>query len=406
MPSRFRVYGSADIFIVLLVVWFLVVAKLPTHAQTYRVLHSFGGPTSDGVYPLAIIKGGNGTIFGTTCRGGLSYNGTAYELSPTGKETILYNFNAGYGSCPDSLFAWKGEFYGTAGGGTYRDGVLFKLDLRGNEVVLYNFGASTAAGIDPFLHFQNSAGLFYGTTAYGGTGSGTLFTADTSGKVTVIYNFPASFSGSSVSGLVADENGNLYGTMLYNGNSNCAGGCGSLFKLDAAGNFTTLYAFTGGADGAQPAGGLIRAEGNLYGTTSLGGITCGPGGCGTVFKFSPSGQLTTLYSFAGAPDGYYPLGNLVRDSAGNLYGTTFLGGDAQCHDYDYGGCGILFKIDPTGKETIVHTFTGAPGDGADGGFLLLDAAGDLYGTTIAGGEAYCSGAFGYSTCGTLFQLTP
>jgi uncharacterized repeat protein (TIGR03803 family) len=406
MPSRFRIYGSADIFIVLLVVWLLVVAKLPTHAQTYQVLHFFAGPTSDGVQPGVILQGGNGTIFGTTCHGGLSYYGTAYELSPAGNETILYNFNAGYGSCPYSLFAWKGEFYGTAGGGAYRDGVIFKLDRRGNEIVLQNFGPSTTAGIYPGLYFQNAAGLFYGATSYGGTGSGTLFTMNTSGKVTVIYNFPASNSGSSVSGLVADENGNLYGTTLYNGSSMCTLGCGTVFKLDAARNFTVLYSFTGGAGGAYPSGLIRDPEGNFYGITFEGG-TCVLSNCGTVFKLDPSGNLTTLYSFAGFPDGIFPTGNLLRDASGNLYGTTFDGGLAHCDGFNYGGCGILFKIDPSGKETIVHTFTGASGgDGANGGFLLLDADGTILGTTIGGGQQLNCPLSGYEGCGTLFQLTP
>jgi uncharacterized repeat protein (TIGR03803 family) len=403
MPSRSRSSGSTAVIIALLLGW-LLVATLSIHAQTYQVLHSFAGPTAEGSIPGVILLGGNNTIIGITCHGGLSYYGTAYELSSAGKVTVLYNFNAGYGACPEAMLAWKGEFYGSAGGGANRNGAIFKLDRFGNEIVLDNFDPNAPAGIDPYLHFQNSAGLFYGTTAYGGTGSGALFTMNTTGKITVVYNFPSGGGGSYVSGLVSDEDGNLYGTMEYNGNSNCAEGCGSLFKLDTAGNFTTLYAFTGGADGAYPAGLIRDSAGNLYGTTFEGGIMCALTSCGTVFKFSPSGQLTTLYSFTGFPDGLFPLGNLVRDAAGNLYGTTFDGGITKCLGYNYGGCGVLFKIDPTGKETIVHTFTGAP-DGANGGFLLLDAAGTIFGTTIGGGDLNCPQS-SYGGCGTVFQLTP
>jgi uncharacterized repeat protein (TIGR03803 family) len=379
-------------------------------AQTYQILHQFAGPTSDGVTPFGFLVGGNGTIFGTTCYGGLSYGGTVYSLAPSGAETILYNFNAGYGTCPTSLFSWKGEFYGSAGGGAYRDGVMFKLDPRGNETILHTFGATMTDGIFPDLYFQNSAGTFYGATLYGGTYSqGTIFTANTFGKVTVIYNFPNGNQGSSVSGLVPDENGNLYGTANYGGSSSCAMGCGTIFKLDAAGNFTTLYMFTGGSDGAYP-GSLIRdAEGNLYGITFEGGIKCVLVSCGTVFKFDTSGNLRTLHTFSGGSDGLLPGGNLVRDAAGNLYGTTTEGGDLACADFiNYGGCGTLFKIDPSGHETIVHTFTGPPGDaGTFGARLLMDAAGDIYGASDSGGVANCNWISDEGIgCGTIFKLTP
>jgi uncharacterized repeat protein (TIGR03803 family) len=383
-------------------------APQTVHAQTYQVLHQFAGPTSDGVTPFGFLAGRNGTIYGTTCYGGLSYGGTVYSLAPSGAETILYNFNAGYGTCPTSLFAWKGELYGSAGGGAYRDGLIFKLDLRGNETILHTFGANTKEGIYPGLYFQNSSGLFYGAASYGGT-EGTIFTANTSGKVTVLYTFVGSYQ-VEVSGLVSDPSGNLYGSTVYGGSSNCNLGCGTLFKLDTAGNFTTLYSFTGGSGGSSPYGGLIRDRaGNLYGTTTGGGVACVPAGCGTVFKFSSSGQFTTLYSFQGGTDGMFPLNNLVRDAAGNLYGTTTEGGDLACADFQNdGGCGTLFKIDPSGNETIVHTFTGPPGDaGTFGAVLLMDAAGDIYGASYSGGVANCNWSSDEGIgCGTILKLTP
>jgi len=379
-------------------------------AQTYQILHQFAGPTSDGVTPFGFLVGGNGTIYGTTCYGGLSYGGTVYSLATSGAETILYNFNDGYGKCPTSLLSWKGELYGSAGGGAYRGGLIFKLDSRGNETILHTFGADTSEGLFPGLYFQNSSGLFYGATG-GGTGGteGTIFTATTSGKVTVLYTFVGN-KPVGISGLVPDPSGNLYGSTVYGGSSNCNLGCGTLFKLDTAGNFTTLYSFTGGSDGSLPYGGIIRDRaGNLYGTTSEGGVACVPAGCGTVFKFFPSGQLTTLYSFQGGTDGLFPIDNLVRDAAGNLYGTTTEGGDLACADFiNYGGCGTLFKIDPSGNETIVHTFTGPPGDaGTFGAGLLMDAAGDIYGASDSGGVADCNWISDEGIgCGTIFKLTP
>ncbi len=379
-------------------------------AQTYQILHQFAGPTTDGATPFGFLLGGNGTIYGTSCYGGLSYGGTVYSLSPSGGETILYNFNAGYGNCPTSLFAWKGEFYGSAGGGAYQNGVIFKLNLRGNEIILNSFGPNNAAGTGPNLYFQNADGLFYGSTYSGGLyGYGTLFTANTSGKVAVIYNFTHVIGNAEKTGLVQDASGNLYGTLAYGASTGCGSGCGALFKVDTAGNFTILHAFTGGADGSQPFGSpILDKAGNLYGTASGGGDACLPSQCGTVFKVSPSGQFTTFYSFQGGTDGMFPLNSLVRDAAGNLYGTTTEGGDLACADFqNFGGCGTLFKIDPSGNETIVHTFTGPPGDaGTFGAILLMDAAGDIYGASYSGGETDCNMITDQGIgCGTIFKLT-
>jgi len=141
-------------------------------------------------------------------------------------------------------------------------------------------------------------------------------------------------------GLVRDSAGNLYGTTQLGGSTaNCGNGCGVVFKVDKTGNETILYSFTGGADGWQPTAGLLRdAAGNLYGTTMLGGANCG-NGCGVVFKLDTAGALTVLHNFTGGAAGGAPLGDLVRDSAGNLYGTTSASGGC-------GQCGVVFKIRP------------------------------------------------------------
>ena len=202
----------------------------------------------------------------------------------------------------------------------------------------------------------------------------------------LLYSFTGgSDGGSPTSRLVQDAAGNLYGTTTRGG-MGCGPvfkECGVVFKLDPSGNETVLFTFTGGADGGMPAGGLIQdASGNLYGTTSGGGDS----GNGTVFRLDLSGNETVLYSFSGANDGARPSGALIRDEAGNLYGTTLAGGDEIPCGGSAPGCGTVFKLDSTGKETVLHSFTG----GGDGAFpyadLVLDAAGNLLGTTAGGGS--------------------
>ena len=191
-------------------------------------------------------------------------------------------------------------------------------------------------------------------------------------------------------GLVRDKAGNLYGTTGHGGDGT---NFGTVFKLDTTGKETLLHSFAGGAtDGQNPYAGLVRDKtGNLYGTTSFGGASGIGLGLGTVFKLDTTGKETLLYSFAGgATDGQSPQAGLIRDNAGNLYGTTVLGGAS--------GLGTVFKLDTTGKETALHSFTGRPRDGAIPlAGLIQDAAGNLYGTTVSGGLL---------GLGTVFKLTP
>jgi uncharacterized repeat protein (TIGR03803 family) len=172
-----------------------------------------------------------------------------------------------------------------------------------------------------------------------------------------------------------------------------------VYKIDPAGNETVLYTFNGVDNNAFPDwyGPLVRDEaGNFYGTTVYGLA-------GTVFKLDPAGKETTLYSFTGGADSGATTARLVRDPAGNLYGTTVFGGDLSgC--FVGSGCGVVFKVDPAGKETVLYSFTGA----ADGGFpeagLVLDEDGNLYGTTNIGGDLSCAPGF-VSGCGVVFKLT-
>lgn len=180
-------------------------------------------------------------------------------------------------------------------------------------------------------------------------------------------------------GLVRDAKGNLYGTTSFGGSN----GVGTVFEVDASGSETLLYSFTGGTDGGYPYAPLIRdADGNLYGTTLTGGdlSSCSGSGCGTVFKVDASDTETVLYSFSGYPDGCYPYGGMLRDSVGNLYGTT-----SNCGAYNQG---TVFKLDTSGAETVLHSFTGGTTDGCDPfGTPTMDKSGNLYGTTDSCGAS-------------------
>jgi uncharacterized repeat protein (TIGR03803 family) len=242
-------------------------------------------------------------------------------------------------------------------------------------------GSEPSAGL-----VRDPSGNFYGTTSHGGVisrvcpdslGCGVVFKLDASGAESVLYGFTGQTDGSNpYSGLVRDSSGNFYGTTFLGGDLACPTnrlGCGTVFKLDETGIETVLYSFLGyPMDGAYPNGIIEDAAGNLYGTTQDGG--------GTVFKVAPSGKETVLYRFTGGADGSTPVSNLIRDAAGNLYGTTLYGGASNY--------GTVFKVDTaTGAETVLHNFAG----GSDGkhpyGGLILDAAGNLYGTTSGGGTS-------------------
>lgn len=192
---------------------------------------------------------------------------------------------------------------------------------------------------------------------------------------TVLYNFLGSPDGAGAyTGLVLGTAGNLYGTTPYGGPS-----YGTVYKVDTNGTETLLHDFAGGTDGCYPWANLILdIAGNLYGTTS----NCGPLGSGTVFKIDTSGTETILHSFAGGTiDGAFPFGGLILDTKGNLYGTTQLGGPS--------GYGVVFRLDPSGHESVLHSFAGGPADGAYPYLtsLLMDAKGNLYGVTQNGGTS-------------------
>jgi uncharacterized repeat protein (TIGR03803 family) len=191
-----------------------------------------------------------------------------------------------------------------------------------------------------------------------------------------------------------EASGNIYGTTS-NGGVDCdetGQGCGVVFKLTPDGTETVLYAFAGGSNGAYPTGGVIMDDaGTLYGTTNNGGVDCdGSGGCGVVYALASDGTETGLHSFAGGNDGNHPRGTLVMDGSGRMYGTTAEGGSEN-------DGGVVFEIKPNGKEKIVYAFTGGNDGGGPFAALTMDGTGELYSTTFTGG---------LSSFGTVFKLRP
>jgi uncharacterized repeat protein (TIGR03803 family) len=294
---------------------------------------------------------------------------------------------------------------------------------------LYAFQGGTTDGSEPAGALLSYQGGFYGSTGVGGAdGAGTIFKIARNGTAEMpLYSFKGGSDGSDPTGpLVADKSGNFYGVAYEGGGGDCSGtavsGCGTVFEFTpdnkGRGTLTLLHTFQGGSDGANPNYGVIIDEkGNLYGTTGLGGggscqFTGGPPGCGTVFEVASDGTETVLYAFQGGTrDGALPFGDLLEDSRGNLYGTTFEGGVTTCVSFGVRGCGTVFELSPRKggkwKEKVLYSFCSQANcsDGAWPVFepLIMDSSGNLYGTTISGGANPSCGAQG---CGTVFKLAP
>ncbi len=382
-------------------------------AQTYTVLYSFTGGT-DGALPFGrLIVDSAGNFYGTTTgsQAGTTM-GSVFKLSTRGKFKLLHNFGTGGagGAGPSAGLVrdQEGNLYGTtAGGGSAGQGTVFKLDKNGKYWVLYSF-AGARDGAEPVASlFLDPSGTLYGTTFLGGTlncdpnkgvGCGVVFTVDSvTGKEKVLRRFSSSrkYGDLPIAGLLQDAAGNLYGTNSFGGPA----GNGTVFKLDPAGKETVLHAFQSQSDGAQPSSELIQdAAGNFYGTTINGDSPLDSGG--TVFKLDPNGNETVLYNFSYFT-GIEPTAGLSMDSAGNFYGTTYRGGtqNQACPD----GCGVVFKLDPSGTETVLYSFVGGS-DGANPyAGLVIDAHGNLYGTVAYGGIVNSNCPAG---CGVVFKITP
>ena len=256
-------------------------------------------------------------------------------------------------------------------------------------------------------------GTLYGTTLFGGRyGFGTIYKLSSQGKESVLYSFTGGKDGANPSGLAQDNKGNAYGVTQNGGDSSCSingsKGCGVIFKASSNSKLTVLHTFSGGMDGAWPQQVVVGPSGDLYGVAELGGdLGCGFGmgyGCGVVFKLDAGGNETVLYTFSN-PDptgGELPIG-LIMDSAGNLFGATAEGGNPSCN---FGfGCGVLFEIKRSGTAVPLYTFTGGVDGALPNGSLLVDPEDNLYGAAFAGGDLTCVGLTSNQGCGVVFGVS-
>jgi uncharacterized repeat protein (TIGR03803 family) len=416
---------------------FCVSTAIASPAQMLTALHSFTGYPSDGAgLDSALSRGSDGNYYGTTSAGGDNCSpygcGTVFKITPDGTETIIYSFcsqlNCADGEGPYGALvqAPDGNFYGTTNSGADGGGTFFKITPSGTLTTLYSFCSqhNCADGRSPNGVVLATDGNFYGVTSGGGSnnnctlGCGTIFKITPGGTLTTLYVFCSENNncpdGYNAWGLIQGRDGNFYGATGHGGASgnDCGGlGCGTIFKMTPGGTLTTLYSFCPlgncrleAPDGQIPNGKLLQAnDGNFYGTTTEGGANqvgfCAEFGCGTIFKITPNGDLTTLYSFCSqnnCVDGWNPSAAPVQAADGNLYGVTYAGGTSRYCDY---GCGTIFKITPSGTLTTLYSFCSSNGcpDGLLPNAALVPApGGNFYGTTDGDGG---------SNYGTAFRFT-
>jgi uncharacterized repeat protein (TIGR03803 family) len=368
------------------ILWLAISASL-SFAQTLTTLHTFTGG-GDGASPYAgLVRDAVGNLYGTTYEGGDDNQGTVYKLTPVGRESILHAFQGIFqrdGANPYGgvLLDAKGNIFGTTViGGEDNEGTVYRIANVGGETILHSFILGTD-GTDPYSNLiMDANGTLYGTThGGGGEGYGTVFRVAKDGQESILYRFTdLDFGIGPKTALAMDAQGRLYGTCPYGG----VGG-GFVYRLSTDFNEVDLYNFSGESNPESSL--MLGSDGYFYGTTYAGGAD----GVGSIFKLSLGGVETVLYSFTGNDtDGASPYAALVQDAQGNLYGTTYYGGAS--------GAGTVFKLDSTGNETVLYSFTGGSDGGNPYGGVVLDPSGNLYGTTTAGGN--------YDV-GTAFKLVP
>ncbi len=379
----------------------LVVLSATLHAQVFTTMVGFNG-TNGGQPDAPVIQGLDGDIYGTAAIAGPDGGGEIFKVSPAGALTVLFPF-CGAPGCADGsipygglLLTRDGDLYGTTYNGGAGWGNVYKITpgLVGTD--LADFANKNGANPEWSLT-QGTDGNFYGIAFAGGVqqycgGCGGVFRVTPQGKLTFLHYFCSETNcadGYAPEGsLLQASDGSFYGETTWGGTGCLFGqGCGTIFKITAQGVFTTIYGFTGAADGSNPqAMSLVQgSDGDLYGTTSYGGanetcISFGVAvGCGVIFKMTTSGALTTLYSFcalANCADGYAPRAGLIQATDGNFYGTTWTGGA-----YNEG---TIFRITPSGVYSRLYSFCAESGcpDGAQPQAPLFQAGdGRLYGTT-------------------------
>ena len=327
---------------------FLLSAMLPlAHAQTFKVIHVFDDQNRAAEPEGSVIKDSAGNLFGTTVNAG-----AVFKIGPKGKESDFFYINGGnIGIFPTGALTQDaaGNIYGVAEGGSGGAGVIYKLSPQAKQTILFAF----QGGLHPTNPVEPAGGVLLG------------------------------------------KNGDIFGAAEFGIQQACAVGCGSIFRLDAAGVMHSLHVFTGGVDGGNPIGPLVQdAAGNLYGVAQSGGnlacpeffLTAGKG-CGVVFRIAKDRTFTVLHTFAGGADGAIPKGGLLLDKNGNLFGTAVEGGFAQN--------GTVYEISSDGIYTVLHRFTKPEGKNPNGG-LVEDESGNIFGTTQLGGN---------QSLGTVFEMS-
>jgi uncharacterized repeat protein (TIGR03803 family) len=381
---------------------------LSIRAHRFQDIYSFRGSLKDGAFPFRSLTGQSGVLYGVTPYGGKTQCsqgcGTVFALSASGKENLLYRFwDRGLGKGTfwplSGLTVDGGKLYGTTTeGGAKAYGAVFVQSVSGGHKTLYSFQGDSDGWTPHGLTVADN-GLLYGTTQYGGNDGcgyssyptcGTVFDVSTSGQHRVIYSFKGGSDGYLPIGDLLYYHGALYGTTNAGGTGTaCKHGCGTVFRIGAAGGENVLYSFKNGSDGAYPIAGLVAMNGLLYGTTEAGGGSgCYGNGCGTVFRIDPSGYEKVLYAFKGGDDGAEPFYGSLVSKDDRVFGTTYQGGRYNR--------GTVFEVTSSGKETVLHSFEGGKdGQYPYGGLLLMD--GTLFGVASSGGKF---------DKGTVFKFTP
>lgn len=439
---------------------FCAAVPVAASAQNFAV-ESFNPAVGGNPVAGPLVQGFTGHLYGTASAGGSSSNcrsgsgcGTVFEVSPTGELSALYDFcsqkNCADGSDPQAglILAADGDFYGTTltggangviGGLGFTGGTVFKISPSGELTTLHSFCSQVTLfgvcvdGATPFGLVQAADGNIYGMTALGGNapqlapicynpdanlyGCGTIFKITTSGKFATVYAFCPQLNSDQIcpdgqgpqTALVQGRDGNLYGTTPFGGANVCDGfGCGTIFRITPTGNLSTIYNFCPGqgvcVDGLQPGSLLPASNGSLYGITAYGSPLRG----GSIFELTKSGKLKTLYGFCSVnidggpcPGGSFPA-SLMQATDGNFYGTTSEGG-ATCIENGSYGCGTVFQMTPAGNVTVLHSLCVANcNDGRVPSATLAQATdGDLVGlVAYAGANKGC-----IAGCGTIFRLS-